>query len=65
MVDALKKNGSLSKEDQAAALQLSLDKALSLLSGVAKTALDDIYGDAAAYLTSRIEAEVKNQKSVN
>lgn len=65
MVDALKKNGSLSKEDQSAALQLSLDKALSLLSGVAKTALDDIYGNAAAYLTSRIEAEVKNQKSMN
>ena len=64
MVDALRRQGGLSREEQAEALQLSLDKTLSLLSEVARNQLDLIYGDAAAYLTSRIEAEVKNQKTM-
>lgn len=64
MVDALRKQGGLSKEEQKKALQLSLNKALSLLSEVARNQLDLIYGDVSAYLTSRIEAEVKKQKEL-
>lgn len=64
MVDALQKQGGLSKEEQKEALQLSLNKALSLLSEVARNQLDLIYGDVSAYLTSRIEAEVKKQKEL-
>ena len=64
MVDALRKQGGLSKEEQKEALQLSLNKALSLLSEVARNQLDQIYGDVSAYLTSRIEAEVKKQKEL-
>lgn len=45
-----------------AAAKLCLSKALFLLSDTAKTALDETYGDAATYLISRIEAEVKKQK---
>ena len=51
-----------SSEAQAEALQKSLDKTLALLSEVAKSALEEIYGDLNEYLTVRIEAEVKNQK---
>lgn len=64
MVDALKKNGPLDHDAQKAALKLCLSKALFLLSDTAKTALDETYGDAATYLISRIEAEVKKQKGL-
>ena len=62
-VDALKKEGSFDKDKQQEALEKSLDKAISLLSEPAKKALEDIYGDLAAYLTSKIEAEVRSQKT--
>ena len=62
-VDALKKEGIFNKEKQQEALEKSLDKAMSLLSEQAKKALEDIYGDLAAYLTSKIEAEVRSQKT--
>ena len=58
-VDALKKEGKFDKDKQQEALNKSLDKAISL----AKKALEDIYGDLAAYLTSKIEAEVRSQKT--
>lgn len=61
-VDSMKKNGVFDAEAQAEALQKSLDKTLALLSEVAKSALEEIYGDLNEYLTVRIEAEVKNQK---
>lgn len=61
-VDSLKKNGLFDTEAQKQALQMSLDKATALLSAVAKEALEDVYGDLNDYLTSRIEAEVRNQK---
>ena len=62
-VDALKKEGKFDKDKQQEALKKSLDKAISLLSEPAKKALADIYGDLAAYLTSKIEAEVRSQKT--
>ncbi len=61
-VDALKKDGIFDKEAQAAALQKSLKKTVSLLSQSARSVLGEIYGDLDAYLTSRIEAEVRKQK---
>ena len=61
-VDSLKKNGIFDAEAQAEALQKSLDKTMALLSEVAKSALEEIYGDLNEYLTVRIEAEVKSQK---
>lgn len=62
-VDALKKNGIFDTDAQKAALQKSLDKAISLLSESARSALAEIYGDLNEYLTSKIEAEVRNQKT--
>ena len=62
-VDALKKEGNFNKDKQQEALKKSLDKAISLLSEPAKKALEDIYGDLRAYLTSKIEAEVRSQKT--
>ena len=62
-VDALKKEGKFDKDKQQEALEKSLDKAISLLSEPAKKALEDIYGDLRAYLTSKIEAEVRSQKA--
>lgn len=62
-VDALKKEGNFDKEKQQEALKKSLDKAISLLSESAKNALTDIYGNLEAYLTSKIEAEVRSQKT--
>jgi lysyl-tRNA synthetase class I len=61
-VDALKKNGIFDKDAQLEALQKSKNKTLSLLSASAKSILAEIYGDLDAYLETRIEAEVKNQK---
>lgn len=61
-VDSMKKNGVFDAEAQSEALQKSLNKAMALLSEVAKNALEEIYGDLNEYLTVRIEAEVKNQK---
>ena len=62
-VDALKKEGQFDKDRQQEALKKSLDKAISLLSESAKNALTDIYGNLEAYLTSKIEAEVRSQKT--
>ena len=62
-VDTLKKEGKFDKDKQQEALEKSLDKAISLLSEPAKKALEDIYGDLRAYLTSKIEAEVRSQKA--
>lgn len=62
-VDALKKEGNFNKDKQQEALKKSLDKAISLLSESAKNALTDIYGNLEAYLTSKIEAEVRSQKT--
>ena len=61
-VDALKKSGSFTKENQKEALQLAVDKAATLMTAEARSFLEKAYGDLNAYLVSRIEAEVRVQK---
>ena len=58
-----KRETTINKDKQQEALKKSLDKAISLLSEPAKKALADIYGNLEAYLTSKIEAEVRSQKT--
>lgn len=62
-VDALKKEGVFDVEAQKTALETSLKMAISLLSESARSALATIYGNLDDYLVSKIEAEVRNQKT--
>ena len=61
-VDALKKENAFTKEAQIEAFQKTLNAVLAVLSEDAKAYLAEAYGDVNAYLTTRIEAEVKLQK---
>lgn len=61
-VDALKKSGTFSKDNQEAALQKSLEEAKKLLTAEAAAFLRKAYGDLDAYLIANIEAEVRTQK---
>ena len=61
-VDAVRKKGVLNAEAQREAMEKSLEKTYLLLSEVAVESLNEIYGSAEEYLTSRIEAEVRKQK---
>jgi hypothetical protein len=61
-VEALKKDNAFTKEAQKEAFQRTLDAVLAVLSDDAKEYLATLYGDATAYLTTRIEAEVNLQK---
>lgn len=62
-VDALKKSGSFSRENQQKALEMALDKAVGLLTEDAVRFLEKAYGDLTEYLSAHIEAEVRTQKS--
>lgn len=61
-VDALKDAGSFGADAQAHALKLALTALLNSLSPEAKSYIEKNFGDTEAYLTNRIEAEVKRQK---
>lgn len=61
-VESLKKQGAFNAEAQKVAFQKTLDSVLAVLSEDAKEYLAELYGDATAYLTTRIEAEVNLQK---
>jgi hypothetical protein len=61
-VETLKKQGSFDAEAQKIAFQKTLDAVIAVLSDDAKAYLNELYGDATAYLTTRIEAEVNVQK---
>lgn len=61
-VDALKVSGKFTKENQAEALQMAVDKAAMLMTAEARAFLEKAYGDLNAYLVSRVEAEVRVQK---
>lgn len=61
-VESLKKQGSFDAEAQKVAFQKTLDSVLAVLSEDAKEYLAELYGDATAYLKTRIEAEVNLQK---
>ena len=61
-VDALKKSGQFTKENQEWALQVAIAKAKTLLTVDAAEYLEAAYGSLERYLEGRIEAEVRNQK---
>lgn len=61
-VDALKKNGKFTPENQKVALDLAVDQAKKLLTAEAKDFLSAAYGSLNDYLVSRAEAEVRRQK---
>lgn len=61
-VDALKKNGTFTRENQKIALDLSVERAKKLLTAEAKNFIGCTYGNLNDYLVSRAEAEVRRQK---
>ena len=61
-VETLKKQGSFDAEAQKVAFQKTYEAVMAVLSEDAKDYLANLYGDATAYLTARIEAEVNLQK---
>nr|WP_290462871.1 hypothetical protein [Acutalibacter muris] len=61
-VDALKKSGEFTKENQEGALKVAIAKAKTLLAEEAIKYLEGAYGSLERYLEGRIEAEVRNQK---
>ena len=61
-VDSLKKQGKFDAEAQKNAFQMTFDAVMVVLADDAKEYLTSIYGDLTAYITNKIEAEVKAQK---
>ena len=61
-VESLKKQGKFDGEAQKVAFQMTFDAVMNTLTEEAKMYLTEIYGDLNAYLTTKIEAEVKAQK---
>ena len=61
-VESLKAQGSFNEEAQKIAFQKTYEAVMAVLSEDAKEYLAALYGDATAYLTARIEAEVNLQK---
>lgn len=62
-VDALKAAGTFTKEAQKEAAQKALTACMASISPAAQAFIEAAYGDIREYLTTRIEAEVRNQKS--
>lgn len=62
-VDDLKKIGTFTEENQRIAMQKALEVAKKQLTQEALEFITTAYGDITEYLTSRLEAEVRNQKS--
>lgn len=61
-VDNLKNSGTFTVENQKEAFNKAMNKAVEILSAEAKEYLTKAYGDLTNYLTTKIEAEVRNQK---
>lgn len=61
-VEALKKQNAFTSEAQKEAFQLTYDAVMTILTDDAKAYLAEIYGDVAAYITTKIEAEVNLSK---
>lgn len=61
-VEALKKQNAFTAEAQKEAFQLTYDAVMTILTEDAKRYLTEIYGDVAAYITTKIEAEVNLSK---
>lgn len=64
-VDTLKKSDKFTEENQAEALNRSLEKATALLTADARKFLEEAYGDLNTYLLIRIEPEVRRQKKID
>ena len=62
-VDALKKQGKFSVENQKEAFRLAYDTAFELMSQDAANFIDKAYGSVSAWLTAQIEAEVQRRKN--
>lgn len=63
-VEALKKKDAFTKEAQEEAFKKTYDAVMLVLSDDAKEYLTEAYGDLAAYITMKIEAEVNISKIV-
>ena len=63
-VEALKKNDAFTAEAQKEAFNLTYNAVMAILTEDAKEYLAEIYGDVAAYITNKIEAEVNISKIV-
>lgn len=63
-VEALKKNNAFTAEAQKEAFKLTYDAVMTVLTEEAEKCLSEIYGDLAAYITTKIEAEVNLSKIV-
>lgn len=61
-VEALKKEGAFSKENQKEALQKTYDEVLNILSDDAKEYLKEACGDLESQIKTKIEAKVKESK---
>jgi hypothetical protein len=58
-VDTLKKEGRFDEAAQKVAFQMTLETIMSTLTDEAIEYLTNIYGDLTAFITAKIEAEVK------
>lgn len=63
-VEALKKNNAFTAEAQKEAFKLTYDAVMAVLTDEAEKCLSEVYGDLAAYITTKIEAEVNLSKIV-
>jgi len=63
-VEALKKQNAFTVEAQKEAFNLTYNAVMAILTDEAKEYLAEIYGDVAAYITTKIEAEVNVSKIV-
>lgn len=62
-VDALKKDGAFTKENQIEAFNMAKAKALAILGDTARKALGEIYGDFDAWLDTKIEQVCRETKA--
>ena len=62
-VDTLKNSGRFDAAAQREAAERALEACLASISPAARTFIEAAYGDIQEYLTTRIEAEVRKQKS--
>ena len=63
-VDALKAEGKFDAEAQKKAFSLTCDAVLAILTDDAKEYLSESLGDLESYITSKIESQVKLQKTI-
>jgi hypothetical protein len=61
-VEALKKDNAFTKEAQQQAFDMTYNAVMDVLTADAKEYLTNIYGDLSAYISNKIEAEVKMTK---